>query len=1039
MKKKLISSIMIFILLVTAPGISTVSANTGSTPSSWAVAEIEKAKDYGLITAKVLGNYQQSITREEFCELAVKLYEALSGTAAAVPEANRFTDTNNPEILKANALGIVNGVNAEQTLFDPKANVNREQIAVMFYRTLQAVDSSLIQGSYFITFRDGEQISNWALDAVGFMTGNHIITGIGNNLVSPQGPATREQGIALVKRTYEKFRDTVWSKLYIPPNILEPATTQASTPLNGYEIYQEIKPGERTAKVASNDVSVTVPAVNISESKILSVKKVTDIKPTDGLNLVQAYDIQLGNQTEFLSPVEIEISVSQSKAYGAFYYNTATGAWEDIPYTQAGRTVTIKTFHLSRFAVAEMKNEDYYDPMARVLYYSPDFFDLKGIDPSIMYRFSSDDMNKQAFDKGWEAAKKWFDIGGVGTGILDNMLPGFSTLNETIGKMGNVIAPIQLYFDIRNDKHKDAAAGAYEIALGKMVEKIAGEAAGISLLGISLINMSIKEFAQAAISSKESQYEKAYAYYYNKKNSLNRNIKIRDGKDWYDAFYKMVDTSTEYLNERINADIERYVRAIWDDPALLTAQGIIGQQGQSSTIIGGGAYLNDDLKEKLSNNYAAHLSGYLEVILNKVMDDYEWNERNKFKKAYGDQVVNELNREYTLQLQLNGSDVSGLDTGVIGASDSWKGVTDSGGNWKLKFTMLGYLRAGAPRKVTCTLRNGETLETEFNLENLNVTLGEKEMDIRISVDSTHIETGELVTFNLDMPNPYDYIIGWDFENHHLDGFTNTVHPSVGYGYNEPGTYNVQVNVYDRETKEVLAQESVAIHVAGDLIDAPVEALPPLPVPAPPSRYTRDGYDFAVYPVTIEPHIQRNPEGVIVLEYETYGLVKSSDGEKLWEESKYYLGTAGAHGNHKSVVYDGMDDTQVAVVSNYYYGLLHGPLYEYFDFTGAFSGDMKMQTNYHLGLEHGTRITYFRSGEVNAVNNYYLGKMHGKQTTYDKQGNITFESNYHYGERHGKHMYTLDSGVKEILQFSNGEKVGVTYRYRADGSFWGVFK
>ena len=70
---------IILTMLLTIPGTAAIAAVNGSTPSNWAVPEIEKAKGYGLVTSKVLGNYQQSITREEFCELAVKLYEALSG------------------------------------------------------------------------------------------------------------------------------------------------------------------------------------------------------------------------------------------------------------------------------------------------------------------------------------------------------------------------------------------------------------------------------------------------------------------------------------------------------------------------------------------------------------------------------------------------------------------------------------------------------------------------------------------------------------------------------------------------------------------------------------------------------------------------------------------------------------------------------------------------------------------------------------------------------------------------------------------------
>jgi hypothetical protein len=41
------------------------------------------------------------ITREEFCELAVLLYETMTGTTASPMSPNPFTDTTNSQILKA--------------------------------------------------------------------------------------------------------------------------------------------------------------------------------------------------------------------------------------------------------------------------------------------------------------------------------------------------------------------------------------------------------------------------------------------------------------------------------------------------------------------------------------------------------------------------------------------------------------------------------------------------------------------------------------------------------------------------------------------------------------------------------------------------------------------------------------------------------------------------------------------------------------------------------------------------------------------------
>lgn len=130
-------SILILILMLSITSISY------ATPSDWSLPEIEEAIDYGLVTKSVKGNYQQDISREEFAELSVRLFEVLTGSEIEVDNVSPFIDTNNIEIIKANRLGIVSGV-GNRMFFAPKDMITREQIAVMFYRTIKAVDESFI-------------------------------------------------------------------------------------------------------------------------------------------------------------------------------------------------------------------------------------------------------------------------------------------------------------------------------------------------------------------------------------------------------------------------------------------------------------------------------------------------------------------------------------------------------------------------------------------------------------------------------------------------------------------------------------------------------------------------------------------------------------------------------------------------------------------------------------------------------------------------------------------------------------------------------
>ncbi len=172
--------------------------------SDWAKPEIDQAVVYGLTTDHILNNFQQSITREEFCEIVVKLYEASSGETALPINPNPFSDTSNPEILKAYRLGIVNGVSADT--FAPNKNISRQEICVMLLRELKSVNPGQdYSASSTSPFADENSIASWAIDAVRYMNQETIMNGVGGNKINPLGNTTREQAIALLLRTYERF------------------------------------------------------------------------------------------------------------------------------------------------------------------------------------------------------------------------------------------------------------------------------------------------------------------------------------------------------------------------------------------------------------------------------------------------------------------------------------------------------------------------------------------------------------------------------------------------------------------------------------------------------------------------------------------------------------------------------------------------------------------------------------------------------------------------------------------------------------------
>ena len=181
--------------------------------SDWAQEELARADELGLIPDCLEGeDLTQDITRAEFAAVAVKVYEALSGTAAIPIVNNPFTDCNDVEVLKAYNIGAVNGTSA--TTYDPDALLNREQAATMLTRVFKKITLAgwtLATDSQFTlpytkpaAFADDKDISDWAKDSVYFMAANGIINGVGGGKFAPKNVTTEEQATGYANATREQ-------------------------------------------------------------------------------------------------------------------------------------------------------------------------------------------------------------------------------------------------------------------------------------------------------------------------------------------------------------------------------------------------------------------------------------------------------------------------------------------------------------------------------------------------------------------------------------------------------------------------------------------------------------------------------------------------------------------------------------------------------------------------------------------------------------------------------------------------------------------
>ncbi|HWQ29623.1 MAG TPA: S-layer homology domain-containing protein [Negativicutes bacterium] len=185
--------------------------------SAWATAELQKANDMGLIPDILKGaDMTKNITREEFAELALLMYQKASGKTDTTPfSPNPFTDLQNPQVLKAYKLGIVKGMSP--TTFEPKKLINREQVAVMLVRTIKLIAPDAdYSNTGAPTFADQGDISGWALNDCLYISKLGIIKGSDGKFMpravtkaqtaAGYANTSREQAIAMSVRSVEKMR-----------------------------------------------------------------------------------------------------------------------------------------------------------------------------------------------------------------------------------------------------------------------------------------------------------------------------------------------------------------------------------------------------------------------------------------------------------------------------------------------------------------------------------------------------------------------------------------------------------------------------------------------------------------------------------------------------------------------------------------------------------------------------------------------------------------------------------------------------------------
>lgn len=246
--------------------------------STWAQEGVAAAQEAGLIPSVLeTRSATGAITRAEFCGIAVNAYKAISGKAVFASGKKPFRDCDDPSVVAAYELGLING--RGDGVFDPDDEIQRQDLCVILNNILNTagIDAPAIAGDACVEdYPDVPDINDYAVDAMITMVDYAIVNGITNAgqpaTLSPSDTATREQALIMATRFCSVFADSAQntsddstdhvSDSWEEPDLTMPLTDEEKMELVygvGGEKYQTAEEAE------ANMVEIAVPVWRLQE------------------------------------------------------------------------------------------------------------------------------------------------------------------------------------------------------------------------------------------------------------------------------------------------------------------------------------------------------------------------------------------------------------------------------------------------------------------------------------------------------------------------------------------------------------------------------------------------------------------------------------------------------------------------------------------------------------------------------------------------------------------------------------------------------
>lgn len=169
----------------------------------WAADAIEKLAERGIVSGIAPESFEpgRSITREEFVKLICSAFNFGTSDAISAFEDISESDWFAPYVSRAVELGIISGIS--DTRFGTGLCITREDMAAIIHRALEKSGVEMTAGGK--SFADGSSIAEYAKQPVSILSGNGIISGMGNDEFQPKANAKRAEAAVIIYRCMAKL------------------------------------------------------------------------------------------------------------------------------------------------------------------------------------------------------------------------------------------------------------------------------------------------------------------------------------------------------------------------------------------------------------------------------------------------------------------------------------------------------------------------------------------------------------------------------------------------------------------------------------------------------------------------------------------------------------------------------------------------------------------------------------------------------------------------------------------------------------------